>query len=148
MKLLVADGDQNICRIIKKALEKSNYTVDTARDLSELISLIEQVPYDAVVMDNNMEGIIKMKGIESVRKITDSPLLIMSTSSETDDKVSALDAGADDYLAKPFVLSELMARIRAMLRRRGSYTGLTISFANLHLDCAGYVLYTDAGSFN
>lgn len=149
MKLLLADNDRNICKTLKKALEKNNYTVDTASDTEEIFSLLNHVPYDAVVIDDTMPGNDISDVISDLRgRGVTMPLIAISDRSEPEDIVCILDSGADDCLSKPFAISELMARIRAVLRRGASYTRSEVSFGNLKLDCSGNVLYTDYGSFN
>ena len=149
MKLLVADNDKNICDTLKKTLEKNNYTVDTALYGEEIFALAGHIPYDAVIIDSAMPDMDICEIIENIRdKNLFMPVLVMSSKTEAEDKVRVLDSGADDYLTKPFAISELMARVRAILRRSASYVKNEISFGNLKLDCSGNVLYTEHGSFN
>lgn len=149
MKLLVADNDINTCKTLKKALEKNNYTVDTASDGDEAAALLEHIPYDAVIMDDALTGKGTAELISEIRdKNNFVPVVIISSKTDVEEKIKMLDLGADDHMSKPFAVSELMARIRAILRRGASYTHSEIAIGNLHLDCSGYVLYTENGSFD
>ena len=149
MKLLLADNDRNICKTLKKALEKNNYTVDTASDKEEILTMLSHVPYDAVVIDDTMPENDVADVISDMReREIKIPVIAISDKTDPEDIVRILDSGADDCLSKPFTVSELMARIRAVLRRGASYTRNEVSFGNLKLDCSGNVLYTKDGSFN
>ncbi len=133
MKLLLAEDERELSGAIKKVLELNKYEVDRAFDGEQALALATENDYDAVILDVMMP---KMDGIEVVRRLRRQenhvPVLILTARAETDDKVLGLDAGADDYLTKPFVIKELLARIRAIARRHGELRE-SYSFANVTL---------------
>lgn len=149
VKILVADSDQNVCKTLKRVLERSNYTVDAAYDADDVTALTDNVSYDVIILDEVMPGKEDLEVLKELRrKKIVNPILLISAKTEVEDKVRGLDAGADDYLSKPFAISELSARVRAMLRRSSSYTATDLTIGNLKLDCSGYVLSTEYGSYN
>ncbi len=124
-------------------LEKNKYTVDSVYDGAVALSYIENTTYDVIVLDIMMplkDGIevlttIRAKGIHT-------PVLFLTAKSEVQDRVLGLDAGADDYLPKPFVASEFLARVRALSRRSHAYTSSSLTVGNTTLDLNQYVLKT------
>jgi two-component system response regulator MprA len=132
MRLLVADDDPDIVSFVKRGLTYEGYEVDTAADGQEAVDKARQHPPDLVILDVMMPG---LDGIEVARRIRQSskvPVLMLTARGTTADKVAGLDSGADDYLVKPFDFDELLARIRALLRRGG--TEATLQFADITLD--------------
>ncbi len=134
MKLLLAEDERDLSAAVKKILEVSGFLVDCAFDGEEALYYLKTYRYDAAVLDIMMP---KLDGISVVKKMRargdGTPVLMLTAKAETDDKVLGLDAGADDYLTKPFVVKELIARVKALTRRRGEVmTALT--FGNLTLD--------------
>src|SRR5258707_8704115 len=117
MRLLLVEDDKDLTRLLKKALADSGYVVDTASDGEEGHFLGDTEPYDAVILDL---GLPKMDGVRVLEKLRRDgktmPVLILTARDRWSDKVAGFDAGADDYLAKPFVTEELLARVRALLR--------------------------------
>lgn len=118
MKLLLVEDDLELSQVVTKILKHDNYDVDNAYDGSEALDYAKNYKYDAIIMDVMMP---KMNGFDATKKMRalgiPTPILLLTAKSLTDDKVSGLDAGADDYLTKPFQMKELLARIRALLRR-------------------------------
>jgi two-component system response regulator MprA len=134
MRLLVADDDPDIVRFVKRGLTYEGYEVDTAADGQEAVDKARQHPPDLVILDVMMPG---LDGIEVARRIRQSskvPVLMLTARGTTADKVAGLDSGADDYLVKPFDFDELLARIRALLRRGGTEEAATLQFADITLD--------------
>lgn len=134
MKLLLAEDERDLSAAVKKILEVSGFFVDCAFDGEEALYYLKTYRYDAAILDIMMP---KLDGISVVKKMRargdGTPVLMLTAKAETDDKVLGLDAGADDYLTKPFVVKELIARVKALTRRRGEVmTALT--FGNLTLD--------------
>lgn len=121
MRILIADDEQSLVRAYKAILERSGYEVDTAADGMEVMSLLGTGDYDLLLLDSMMP---RLDGIGVLRKMrasgNDLPVLMLTAKSETEDKVEGLDAGANDYLTKPFKTPELLARIRALLRPAAS----------------------------
>jgi DNA-binding response OmpR family regulator len=120
MRILVADDDRRLTSIVKRGLAEEAYAVDVAYDGEESEYLSEVNPYDLIVLDIMMP---KKDGIEVCRKLRaksiNTPILMLTAKDTVEDRVRGLDAGADDYLVKPFAFSELLARVRALLRRNG-----------------------------
>ena len=134
MKLLLAEDEIDLSNAIKKVLEFNKYEVDTAFDGEQAYDFASNNKYDGIIMDVMMP---KMNGIEVVKKLRqekiNTPILILTALAEIDDKITGLDAGADDYLTKPFVIKELLARVRAVTRRNGEIADLS-SFGNVMLN--------------
>ena len=119
MKLLLAEDERELAGAIKRVLEYNNYDVDVAYDGISAREQLKDFKYDGAIIDIMMP---KMNGLDVVRNLrsdnNNTPVLILTAKGEVDDKVLGLDAGADDYLTKPFAIKELLARIRALTRRR------------------------------
>ena len=123
MKILLAEDEIDLSNAIKKALTISGYDVDTAHDGQEAFELIKLNEYDGVVMDIMMPKFTGLEVTKMVRELGKSvPILILTALSNVDDKVNGLEAGADDYLTKPFIVKELIARVKALTRRKGTFT--------------------------
>jgi two-component system response regulator MprA len=124
MRILVVDDDPGICDSLDRALRREEYTVGIARDGEEaLVSVEAQVP-DAIILDVSMP---KLDGLSVCRRLRAAgsrvPILVLTARHSLGDRVAGLDAGADDYLAKPFALEELLARLRAIMRRAAPSDG-------------------------
>lgn len=117
MKILIADDDPQILRALQITLSAHGYDVVIARDGKEAISLAANQHPDLLVLDLGMPVLTGIQVIEAVRGWSSAPILVVSGRSDSADKVDALDAGADDYVTKPFAVDELLARIRALTRR-------------------------------
>ena len=134
MRILVADDEAKIAQFIRKGLKEEGYAVDVASDGDEALNLAIHEDYDAVVLDimlPGMDGIGVLKKLRATRP--DLPVMLVSARDQVSDKVRGLDAGADDYLTKPFAFEELLARLRALLRPR-IRPDSTLSYADLTLD--------------
>ena len=138
MTILVVDDERAVRESLRRALELEGYSVELAQDGEEALGRVSQEPApDAVVLDVLMPGI---DGLETCRRIRTQglsiPVLMLTARAEVDSRVAGLDAGADDYLPKPFALAELLARLRALLRRAGNGDSGTaaLRFADLELD--------------
>ena len=118
MRILVVEDEPKVASFIKKGLQEESYAVDVAQDGEEGLAFIEMNVYDAVVLDLMLP---KMNGIEVMREVRSRkinvPVLMLTARDSLEDKVMGLDAGADDYLTKPFAFQELLARVRSLLRR-------------------------------
>ena len=149
MKLLLAEDDRDISRAVATLLERSNYTVDVVYNGNDALDYLTGGDYDAAVMDIMMPG---MSGLEAVRQARNqgvrSPIMMLTAMDEVDDRINGLDAGADDYLPKPFAGGELLARVRALLRRTESYTPDLLSYKDLSLDRNSYRLSCGNQSVN
>lgn len=148
MRLLLAEDEQALSKALKAILERSNYSVDAAYDGQEALDYLTADNYDGVILDIMMpkvDGITVLKEIRRAGNMV--PVLLLTAKSEIDDKVTGLDAGANDYLTKPFNSRELLARIRAMTRAQSARPDSKLQFGNVTLDCATYELSTRSGSY-
>lgn len=142
MKLLYAEDERDISSAIVKVLEKNNYIVDAVYDGEEALHYLECGKYDGVLLDIMMPKVDGITVVKEMRKRGDNtPVLMLTAKTEIDDKVLGLDAGADDYLTKPFSLKEMLARIRALTRRKNS-TLSSFSCGNIVLNPKTYELLT------
>jgi two-component system response regulator MprA len=132
--ILVVDDDRRITSMLRRALRAEGYEVRIANDGSEGLARVRERQPDLVVLDLLMPGIDGLAVCRRLREESDLPILILTAKDETQDRVRGLDSGADDYLVKPFALDELLARVRALLRRRESREQRVLHFADLALD--------------
>ena len=135
MKILVVEDEKKVASFLKKGLEQEYYSVDVAFDGKEGLNYIFSNEYDLIILDIMlpfMDGISLLKKIRKEKIGT--PILMLTAKDTVDDKVTGLDSGADDYLAKPFAFEELLARIRALMRRKEESKSLILSVDNLSLD--------------
>jgi two-component system KDP operon response regulator KdpE len=116
-RILVVDDEPQIRRVMRATLVARGYVVSTVRSGEEALEKVREERFDLVLLDMNMPGIGGMETCRSIRSQSDIPIVILSIRNAEKDKVEALDAGADDYVTKPFSMQELLARIRAALRR-------------------------------
>ena len=141
MRTLIVEDEKDICDFLKKSLESECYVVDTAFDGEEGLRLIQTSSYDIVILDNNMP---KKTGLEVCKELraegNSVPILMLSVQSETTTKVDLLNAGADDYLTKPFSIDELNARIKALLRRPKEIESEDLRIDDLFLDLNRHIV--------
>jgi two-component system response regulator MprA len=135
MKILVVDDERAVRESLRRALELEGYEIELAGDGSEALYRLEQNDEpDAMILDVLMPGV---DGLEVCRRLRGSgsrlPVLMLTARTEVEDRVAGLDAGADDYVTKPFALEELLARVRALLRRTTDEDGEVLRFADLEL---------------
>ena len=139
MRLLVVEDQKDLNEIISRKLAKEGYAVDSCFDDKEALLYIEGAEYDGIVMDILLP---EMSGIDVLKKMRshgdDTPVLLLTALGEIEDRVAGLDAGADDYLVKPFDFDELLARIRTMIRRRGSQFSSIIKYKDLTVNTASH----------
>ena len=135
MRLLVAEDQKDLNDIITKTLTRNHYTVDSCFDGQEALDYLDMAEYDAVILDIMMP---KKNGLEVLKSLRASgnavPVLLLTARDSISDRVTGLDAGADDYLVKPFAFEELLARIRAMLRKREGRAQNRCQAADLTVD--------------
>lgn len=141
MKLLYAEDEPSMSEAVVDILTYHKYTVDAVYDGEEALDYAEAEDYDGIILDIMMP---KMSGLEVLKKLRASgnktPVLLLTAKTEIEDRIEGLDLGADDYLPKPFAMGELLARIRAMLRRRENFTPDVLTYGNLSLNTATYEL--------
>jgi two-component system, OmpR family, response regulator MprA len=136
MRVLVVDDERAVRESLRRALELEGYDVELAADGREALDRLEAGPDpDAVILDVLMPEVDGLEVCEELRRGGSRlPVLMLTARAEVENRVAGLDAGADDYLTKPFALDELLARLRALLRRTSNGSGETLRFADLELD--------------
>jgi two-component system response regulator MprA len=136
MKILVVDDERAVRDSLRRALELEGYEIDLAENGREALDRLDSEPEpDALVLDVLMPGVDGLEVCRTLRrKGSRLPVLMLTARTQVEDRVEGLDAGADDYVTKPFALEELLARLRALLRRSGNGTGEKLRFADLELD--------------
>lgn len=135
MRILIADDDRSLLEQLREILKKQRYIVETATDGEEVLNKLFGTPFDAIVLDIMMPKIDGFAVLEQARKAgIDVPVLMLTAKGDVGDRVKGLDLGADDYLAKPFSLDELLARVRALLRRSGGQCESVLQAHDLELD--------------
>ncbi len=119
MRILIVDDERQITRALRASLQSHGFEVSTAVDGLEALEMFGQVRPELLVTDLSMPNMDGVELTKAVRKISDIPIIVLSVRDQDAHKVLALDSGADDYITKPFSVVELLARVRAHLRRRG-----------------------------
>jgi len=141
MRILVVDDDERIRDILKRQLTYEGYQVTVASDSREAFSQVAENPPDLVVLDWMLPGMSGLEICRRIRQTDDMPILMLTAKGTLEDKVDGLDSGADDYLVKPFQPEEMLARVRALLRRRQPQSAL-LKFGTLTLDPAARQVWT------
>ncbi len=135
MTILLVDDEPAVRESLRRALQLEGYEVELAGDGQEALERLAGDGVDAVVLDVSMP---RLDGLETCRRLRSRgstlPVLMLTARDEVEDRVAGLDAGADDYVVKPFALEELLARLRALLRRAGPQEGEVLRFSDLQLD--------------
>ncbi len=143
MRILIAEDEQTIAKALKVILEKNKYTVDIVFDGNSALNYIETNSYDVIVLDIMMPGKNGIDVLKAIRnKDINTPTMFLTAKSEVNDRVIGLEAGGDDYLSKPFSMTEFLARVKALSRRSNSYIATTLSVGNTTLDLNRYLLKT------
>lgn len=136
MRILVVDDDPEIVSFLRRGLIYEGYDVDTAGDGTEALAKAREREPDLVVLDIMMPGIDGLEVSQRLRSASDVPILMLTAKGTVADRVAGLESGADDYLVKPFAFDELLARVKALLRRRQPKTAEVLRFSDLSLDTA------------
>lgn len=147
MKLLLVEDSIQLNKALSTVLKRNSFVVDCAFDGEEALLFLEQYNYDVIILDIMLP---KVSGLEVLKKARENhietPIIMLTAKSTTEDKIHGLDLGADDYLPKPFVVDELLARIRALMRRKPVYKEeKLLTFGDLSLDTNSFVLSTSQG---
>ena len=147
MRLLLAEDEEEMSNALVKILKSNNYSVDAVNNGNDALDYIESDIYDGAILDIMMPG---MSGVEVLKEARaagiKTPVLLLTAKSEIDDRVEGLDAGADDYLTKPFAMKELLARVRALTRRREEVVDSSLEFGNVSLDRLTFQVTTPKGN--
>ncbi len=148
MRLLLCEDEVELSNALVAVLRHNNYSVDAVYDGQEALDYIEASNYDAVILDIMMP---KLDGLTVLKRVRERknriPIIMLTAKSQVDDKVLGLDYGANDYLAKPFEMKELLARIRAMTREQTDTTSSILTIGNVTLNRATFELKSNKGSF-
>nr|CRY94526.1 hypothetical protein [uncultured prokaryote] len=148
MRILLAEDEASLARAVKALLERNNYAVDAVGDGQEALDYLAAGNYDAAILDIMMPRVDGVTVVRTLRRQGDPiPVLLLTARAEVDDKVTGLDAGANDYLTKPFATAELLARLRAMTRSQPAQAGSLLALGNITLDRATFTLSGPGGSF-
>ena len=141
MRLLLAEDEKELSRALVAILKHNNYSVDAVYDGLDAYNYAKAENYDGIILDIMMP---RMNGIEALKKMRaegiNVPVLMLTAKSDIDDRIEGLDSGADDYLTKPFAMGELLARIRAMTRRKSELSSNTLEFGNITLSRENFEL--------
>jgi two-component system, OmpR family, response regulator MprA len=144
-RVLIVDDEPAVRAALDRALRLDRYEIELAGDGREALDRLAETRHDAVVLDVMMPGIDGLEVCRRLREAGDrTPVLMLTARDAVDDRVAGLDAGADDYLVKPFALKELKARLRALLRRAGSDSGRVLRFGDLVLNPVAYEVHRGA----
>ncbi len=139
MRLLIVEDEKKVAGFIKKGMEEETYAVDVAYDGEEGFHLAELNQYDMIILDLMLP---KMDGLEVLTRLRDkkvnTPILLLTAKDAVEDKVAGLNKGADDYLTKPFAFSELLARVRSLMRRGQTETKTELKVGDLNLDLVSH----------
>jgi two-component system OmpR family response regulator len=142
MRLLLVEDDQTIADGLMRAMSKSGFAVDHVNNGSDADTTLSMQTYDVIVLDL---GLPKLSGLEVLKRLRQrnnaTPVMILTAADRVEDRVKGLDLGADDYMIKPFALTELEARIRVLTRRTGGHTSAQIKHGQLTYDTVGRVVY-------
>ena len=134
MRILISEGDVALGLFLEKEFRNENYAVDLASEASEATKLVRERHYDVAVLDLSLPSVESLENLRCVRTAQEQlPILVLTSRGSAEDRVQVLDLGADDLLFKPFVFSELSARVRAMLRRGGHYPQTVLRVEDLEL---------------
>src|SRR5262249_28081309 len=143
MRILVVEDEPRLLRNLGKALREEGYAVDTAAAGDDGLFKAETYNYDAIVLDVMLPGLDGWSVLEKLRKEKQTPVLMLTARDATPERVRGLDTGADDYLVKPFDLTELLARLRALIRRSAGQARSTIALGSIIIDTRARTVMRD-----
>ena len=145
MRILIIEDEQKIAKALKRALEQEGHAVDVSHDSDSGYAMFTTEPYDLAIIDRLLPGV--RDGVAIVKDVRNenihTPVLLLTALGSVNDRTTGLDAGADDYLVKPFALEELLARVRALLRRPVEQQGTVLKVDNLELDTVSFKVTRD-----
>jgi two-component system OmpR family response regulator len=147
VRILVVEDSEKMLGLVRRGLEEAGFAVDAARDGDEAIWFASENPYDAIVLDVTLGGSAAIDGFEVCRRLRGaerwSPVLMLTARDAVEDRIHGLDVGADDYLTKPFSFDELVARVRALVRRGAEPRPAILRVGDLSLDPAAHQVLRD-----
>ena len=147
MKLLLAEDEIAMAEAVVDILAYHHYAVDSVHNGEDALHYARSQHYDGIILDIMMPKVDGLQVLAQLRREGNTvPVLLLTAKAEVEDRIRGLDAGADDYLPKPFAMGELLSRVRAMLRRRNTYTPDVLSLTNLRLDQSRFALESPCGS--
>lgn len=147
MRILFAEDEKELSNAMVAILKHNNYSVDAVYDGAEALDYGLSENYDAIILDIMMPKLNGLGVLEQLRKKgIHTPILMLTAKAEIEDRISGLDRGADDYLSKPFAMGELLARIRAMTRRKSEFTPNLVKVGNISLSKESYELSNEKSS--
>ena len=148
MKLLYAEDEISMSEAVVDVLTYHKYNVDAVYDGADALAYAEAEQYDGMILDIMMPELSGLEVLEQLRKKgNNTPILLLTAKVEIEDRIQGLDMGADDYMPKPFAMGELLARVRAMLRRKENFTPDILKVGNLTLNMQSYELSCNGQSF-
>ena len=148
MRILICEDEIDLADGLCTILKGNKYSVDVVYDGEEALTYLEAENYDAVVLDIMMPKVDGITVLKTIRENGNSiPVIMLTAKSELEDKVIGLDCGADDYLTKPFEVKELLARLRAITRRKETVTDNVLTFGNITLNRTNFELSSEKGSY-
>ncbi len=149
MRLLIVEDEEKTAAYLKKGLSESGFIVDHANNGEDGVYLATQTPYDLIILDVTMPKLSGWEVIQRIRAFNSSILVLFLTArDDVNDKVKGLELGADDYLVKPFAFSELLARVRTLLRRQGSQPQDVLQIADLRIEINKHKAYRSGARLN
>lgn len=141
MRILIAEDESELAKGLKFLLEKNKFSVDIAADGAQALDYFHSADYDVIVLDIMMPKVNGLDVLKNIRRTgANVPILMLTAKAEIEDRVAGLEAGADDYLPKPFASREFIARVKALSRRNTGYAEQLLSFGDVKLDCNRYEL--------
>ena len=149
MRVLIVEDEKDLAAIIKQGLEEEGYVVDVAHDGEEGLYMAENYPADVVILDIMLPVMDGLTALNSMRrKGIKTPVIMLTARDALVDKIKGLDTGADDYLTKPFVFGELLARIRSLIRRKGEVKEAVVRVGDMEINTASHEVKRGGKSIN
>ncbi len=140
MRILIVEDEPDLCDVLAKTLRAANYAVDVAHDGLEGLAKARGLTYDAIVLDIMLPKLDGWQVLQQLRADSNTPVLILTARDAVADRIQGLDGGADDYVVKPFETSELLARLRAIIRRGVGQASSRIEIGNVAIDTAARIV--------
>src|SRR5215468_7470799 len=135
MRILLVEDERQVASFVTRALRENSYSVDVVETGEKAIELAMRTPYDSILLDVRLPGVSGLQVCRELREAhIDTPILMLTARTLVEQRVEGLDAGADDYLTKPFAIAELLARVRALVRRKLNDGGRLLRHGNLEMD--------------